>query len=101
MRDFDPRYVGILAGGLRGSSRVFRAITEDKVPTDTKLLAMAVDSLAWLVWSKTTDAEHNRNRPKSVFDIVTGKAETVKSNNATFKTSEEFEEARANILKDK
>lgn len=100
MRDYDPRFVGILASGLRGSSRVFGAITEDKIATDTKLLAMAVDNLAWLVWSKTTDAEHNRNRPRSVYDIIVGKEEPSANNNAAFKSVEEFEKARANILKD-
>ena len=30
------------------------------------LLAQVADSLNWLVWAKTKDAEHNRNRPKPI-----------------------------------
>lgn len=31
-----------------------------------QLSAMAVDSLAWLVWAKTKDAEKGRNKPKPI-----------------------------------
>ena len=30
------------------------------------LAASIADSLAWLVWSKTKDAQNNRNRPKPI-----------------------------------
>lgn len=30
------------------------------------LLADIADSLRWLVWSKTTAAQHNRNRPEPI-----------------------------------
>lgn len=68
-----------------------------KIPTDTLLLASAVDNLAWLVWAKTEDAQHGWNRPKSIAGILTGK-ETERTA-MSFDTAEEFEEARQRILR--
>lgn len=52
-----------------------------------------VDELSFLSWSKTKDAEKNRNRPKSVLEIMTSKP---KENDVKgFKTGEQFEAARA------
>lgn len=99
IKDYNPRYIGILACGLRGFSRVMGEISGDKLTLDNKLNALIVDNLAWLVWSKTTDAEHNRNRPQSVYDIITGNVKDNKTDNEVkFKTYEEFENARARIL---
>lgn len=100
MRNYSPSYIGILASGLRGFSRVLQAISGDTVTLEQKLLAINADCLSWLVWSKTEDAEHNRNRPNSIFEVITGKEITEKEN-ASFRTVEEFEEARARILEGK
>lgn len=102
MKEYNPSYIGILASGLRGFSRVLEAVSGDKVPLDTKLNALMVDSLAWLVWSKTEDAEHNRNKPSSIYSLIVGEdKKTAKQDGVSFKTSEEFEKARERILRGK
>lgn len=48
------------------------ALTRAKYPVEQQwqlsqqLLADMADSLRWLVWSKTTDAQHGRNRPDPI-----------------------------------
>lgn len=33
---------------------------------EPNLLALVADGIAWLVWSKTKDAKHNRKKPKPI-----------------------------------
>ena len=102
MRDYSPRYVSILTCGLRGDSRVLMAISGENTSIDTKLNAIIADNLSWLVWSKTKDGEHNRNKPKSIFDAITGNNEISQNNNVVkYSSIEEFEQARARILEGK
>lgn len=54
------------------------------------MLAQCVDSLNLLWWSKTVDGQSNRNRPKSITAIFTGKESGNKPTG--FSTPEEFEE---------
>ena len=55
------------------------------------------DSLQRLVWSKTKDAQHGRNRPAPVLDTLLGTARRRKVTG--FATAAEFEAAKAEILK--
>ena len=91
------RLAAVLASGLRDNSRIMMIMKEAKVERNTMLLAAAVDRLSMLVWAKTRDATKNRNRPKSILDILTG---TINTNDdlQTFDTAEEFEAARRRIL---
>ena len=70
-----------------------------KVSLDTYMLAVIADYLGWLVWSKTKDGQKNRNRPKSILDIINGKGEEKEENqNRTFTSGEEFERLRQELL---
>lgn len=40
-------------------------------PIRDSLLALSVDYLSLLWWSKTEDGQKNRNRPQSVFELLT------------------------------
>ena len=86
--------VASLVVGLRDDSRIKMKISGAKAPTEIILLASAVDRLSMLVWAKTKDAEKGRNRPKSLLDIMYPK----ETNNTTYKTGEEFEKARKELL---
>lgn len=55
------------------------------------MLAKAVDSLAWLVWSKTEDARHGMNRPQSFARILTGQNSDSELNG--YSSGEEFMKA--------
>lgn len=72
------------------------ALTNRKVTTDQLLMAAVVDRLSYLVWMNTKDAQHNRNRPKSILDTLTKTPETEIQ---TFASGEEFERYRNELLK--
>ena len=82
-----------LAGGLRETSRTCMALNHAPITTDTLLLGAMADSLQLLVWSKTKDAQHGRNRPAPVLGTARRRKVT------GFATAAEFEAAKAEILK--
>jgi len=68
-------YLAALVSGLCDDSRIKRKMSGMKIPINTFLLASMADSLAFIAWSKTRDAEKNRNRPKSILNVLLGKEE--------------------------
>lgn len=64
------------------------------VSQTTLLLASILDGVNLLVWSKTDDAQKNRNRPRSVVKALIGEKQKLE----TFSSGEEFEKERAKIL---
>lgn len=85
-----------LAAGLREDSRIKQKMSGVPVGQDTLLLAMAVDALNLLVWTKTKDAQHKRNQPKSITQKLLKRPEQIaKERIAAFHTPEEFERALA------
>lgn len=90
--------VGLLAtlcSGLREDSRIKLKLMGMKASMETILLASAVDKLAFLVWSRTKDAEEGRNPPDSIVSILTGHAK--EKDIISFSTKEEFEAAKARM----
>lgn len=63
----------------------------------TQLLAMAVDRLGELVWTKTKDAQRGRNKPKSILRLLL-EPEERSPENVAFDTPEAFEKARAELI---
>ena len=78
-------YAGTLARGLRANSRTMMKLNGEKVNLTDTLLSLIVDNLQTLVWFKTSDGQHNRNRPKSVYLSITG--ENPREEYAEFKTA--------------
>lgn len=73
------------------------AMEEQNIDTQTILSALAVDYLALLVWSKTKEAQKNRNCPESIYEKLMN---PVKKKPAKgFNNAEEFEKARMQIIK--
>lgn len=86
---------------MRGSSRLKMELSGIKYTEDEIIQAKICDNLSLLVWSKTKDAEHNRNRPKMMSEIMLGIDE--ESNNNAFESDvfdsvEEFWKAREKAL---
>ena len=94
-RKLPLRYAAVLACGLREDSRIKMAVSGASVSTDMLMKAIMADALNLLVWSKTKDAQKNRNRPKSIVDMVTRKKT---SDLEAFRTVEEFEQRRRELL---
>ena len=95
-KSMPPKTAAILAAGLSDDSRIKRKISGQKVKTEIMLLANIADSLQLLVWSKTKDGQHNRNRPKSIVEALVKEEEPSKY--ASFDSIEAYEAARKRIM---
>lgn len=91
MRALPVETLAVLASGLRENSRIKQKMAGMQVSQDTALLAMAVDSLNFLAWSKTKSAQKNQNRPQSLARKLMG-LDGKKSNQKTvaFQSGEDF-----------
>ncbi len=72
------------------------ALSGQKVPLNTFLLAAAVDALSIMVWQKTNDGQKGKNKPKSIVDSLT--RDKRESEIVAFDTGEEFEKVRRELL---
>lgn len=97
-RRLPARYVGILAEGLSDNSRIKMAMSGVSIPRDTLILASIADSLSFIAWSKTKDAEKGRNRPSSLVTVLLGESDA-NSGIVTYNSADEYERARERILK--
>jgi len=87
-RALSPKMAGVLACGLRDNSRVKMAMQNANAPLETLLLAMIVDRLGLQIWAGSKDAQHRRNRPESITEmLLQGQNE---DNVKAFRTAEEF-----------
>lgn len=73
------------------------AMEEQNIDTQTILSALAVDYLALLTWSKTKDAQKNRNHPESIYEKLMNPVK--KKQTKGFNSAEEFERARMQIIR--
>lgn len=73
------------------------ALSGTKYSLQELLLAQCVDALHLLWWAQTQDGQSNRNRPKSIVDLLTGKGEERQRLDA-FDSGEDFERAREAII---
>lgn len=89
--------VAALSVGLRGDSRIMMKMTGSDLTRTDLILTIIADYLALLVWFKTKDGKHNRNKPTPIRDMFRTKKE---SDVAGFDSPEEFERARAALLEE-
>lgn len=90
--------VAVFSFGLRDTSRIKMALSQQKIDTDTLLLAGMQDALNLLVWSKTQDAQNGGNPPKSIVKAMID--EPIEKEERIFETGEDFELARQKLLKE-
>lgn len=93
-QELRPIQAAIFAVGLPTDSRIKRKLTGQKHTTETLLLACIADSLRTLTWFKTEDGQRNINRPPSILRSLTEEKDEL----AEFRTIEEYEAARAQIM---
>lgn len=68
-RDYSTLHAASLVSGLPTGARVWAAYTDSEIGGWTHeqlLLGVIADAANFIAWSKTKDAQHNRNKPKSV-----------------------------------
>ena len=91
------RTLAALASGLPPYARSKRELTGQEYPENTLLTAMLIDSVNTIAWLMTEDGAKNRNRPGSVYQLLTGQ-ETEQEITA-YQSGDEFEAARQEILR--
>lgn len=94
-RAISPQLLAILVLGLREESRTMLAMSDIGVPQKILLLASIADSLNFLAWTKTKDAQKNKNRPKSILETITKNHE---EETAAFDSIEDYKKARERII---
>lgn len=68
-RSFSTLHAAALLTGLPAGARTWAAYSEDGSggwSRDQVLLGVIADAVNLVAWSKTKDAQHNRNKPRSV-----------------------------------
>ncbi len=90
--------VATFSAGLRDDSRIKLKMSGQELPLRDLLIAGIFDYTALLVWSKTKDAERNRNRPESILKSI---LQTDKGDNdevMKYASGEDFVKDRMRIL---
>lgn len=99
MRALPAGLLATLSVGLRNNSRIKMKLAGAKTDPDLLMLAAAVDRLSLLVWAQTKDGAKGRNRPASIVDQLNRGGSRKEKDVAAFESPEEFEAARARILR--
>lgn len=97
-RALPARYAGTLARGLPPESRIMLKLSGLSVPINTMILATIADACRTLVWHNTKDAKKGRNKPKSLFALLT-KEGTRSEAEVSFGSGADFLEWREKMLK--
>ena len=87
------RLAAALSSGLREDSRIKLILSGRNIPSDIALLAAAVDRLTFLAWTKTKDAEKNRNRPESILKTLLEAGKKKERDFEIYRSPEEFNAA--------
>ena len=86
--ELSPMLVATLLVGLPDDSRVKMAISGQKLTLEQNLLARIADTVNFIAWAQTEDARKNRNRPKSILELLLGNDKKEKLESFT---AEEFD----------
>lgn len=91
-RGLSPDYVAVLVFGLRDSSRVKMKLSNSYITLEQTMLAMQVDALRYLCWTKSKDAHKGRPyKEKSIVKVLNKEYEKDKDELEVFETIEEYE----------
>lgn len=92
------KLVATLASGLSTDSRIKRKLSGLNHSIDTLLLACIVDRLSLLLWRDTKDASKGKNKPESLYELLTSGNKDVSESHNSFTSGKEFEKERQRIL---
>lgn len=99
-KELSPNLVATLLIGLRDNSRVKMKVNDTKLTIDQMMMAMVVDNLQFLSWTKTKDARHGKYKQKSILKTLMGEYEKQKDDLISFETVEEYEEYMKQFIKE-
>lgn len=83
------RTAAVLAAGLGVDSRIQRKLSNSKLPVNTALLALILDSLNHLTWMLATNSDEIPH-PASIYDALTGAERKPAGAVEGFATGEDF-----------
>ena len=86
-----------LAAGLRENSRTRMALAGGESAHRDAAAGPGADALQLLLWTKTKDAQHGRNRPAPLVPTLLGRVQECET--AGFADGAAYEAARARILR--
>lgn len=69
-KELPPNIVATLCVGLRDESRTKMHLSGQRLTLEQLLLARIADSTAFIAYTYTKDAQHNRNKPKSILKLL-------------------------------
>lgn len=90
-KELSPLLVATLVLGLDDDSRLKRKLSGHKLTTSQMLMALMVDNLQFLAWTKTKSATKGQNRPESLYNKLMGFDKKEADELNSFATPEEFE----------
>ena len=90
-RELLPSLVATLACGLSGDSRIKRKISKRTLDLNETLVAIIADRRGIIAWQRSKDGYKNRNRPKSIFEMLVGQ-DKKKDELEIFESQESFDE---------
>ena len=96
LRALPVQTVAVLAAGLPESSRIKCKLSGASLPISELLLAAILDGVNLLVWMRTEDAKHGRNRPRSVLGALTDGGDE----KGGYDSPEAFEAAREKLWRE-
>ena len=85
-----------LAVGLPSHSRSKRKYSKQNIPDEIGLLALILDSVNRIAWMMSKDGSKGRNKPASVYEILTN--QTREKDVIGFNSVADFEAAKNQIL---
>lgn len=90
-RELSPSLVATLVLGLDDNSRLKRKLSGHKLTLNQMLMALMVDNLQFLAWTKTKSASKGQNRPESLYNKLMGLGKKEVEELNSFETPEAFE----------
>lgn len=93
-RELPLKTAAVLASGLHQDSRSFRKLNNQKLRSDEYIQIGILDELRIIAWMMTKDAAKGKNPPESVLKTML----EPKKKTMGFRTAEEFEARRKNII---
>ncbi len=100
MRALPARLLATLACGLREDSRIMMRLSGRRINLRDTLAAAACDRLSLLLWAQTKAAQHGRNRPKSLVELLSRRDATEGLSVSGYTDAEAFLRAREEFLLD-
>lgn len=90
-RELSPSLVATLVLGLDENSRTKKKISGHKLTFEQMLMALIIDNLQFIAWTKTKAAQKGQGKPEGLFNKLMGFDKKEKEELNSFETPEEFE----------